>query len=93
MCDFWNKFNSFLGENIPDIIIDILKASGYENAMSLSGIDEKELNGIQKFVDGNLRSLVEKNQQYSTSNPFSFLPGHKKLLFILGKKAEEYDNG
>lgn len=94
MSDFWNKFNSFLSGNIPSIVIEILAASGYDNATALSGLDEKEINEIEKFVHDNLQCLLEKSSQYSTStrtsNTFSFLPGHKKLLFILGEKAEQY---
>lgn len=91
MCDFWNSFNSFLGGNIPNIIVKILEASGYENTTSLIGMNDKEIIEIQNFVRKNLRSLVEKSPQYSTYSPFIFLPGHKKLLLIIGKKAEEYD--
>lgn len=72
MCDFWYKFNSFLGENIPEIIIDILKASGYENSMSLAGINEKEIYDVEKFVGKNLRSLIEKDPQYSKYNQFTW---------------------
>lgn len=91
MCDFWSEFDSFLDESIPKIIIDILQASGYDNVLSLLNMNEIEINKLEEFVNNNLQSLLEKIPQYSTSKPFSFLPGHRKLLLILGNKAKQYD--
>lgn len=84
MSEFWNHFQSFIKEKIPTSIIDILIASGYDDHISLSGMDEHEIKTMESFVNDNLLDLSE---QYSSCKPFVFLPGHKKLLIGIGKKA------
>lgn len=87
MNEFWNDFQSFIKHKIPEIIIDILIASGYNDSVSLSGMNQQEIEQIEVFVSDHLHALSE---QYSNFKPFVFLLGHKKLLITLGKKAEEY---
>lgn len=74
-------------QSIPSTIVDILVANGYNDPISLSGINEQEIETIEQFVNDNLHTLSE---QYSCLKPFVFLPGHKKLLIGLGKKAEQF---
>lgn len=92
MSVFWKDYQKFLGKKIPNVIIDILIANGYDNSLSLCGMSMNEISSIEKFTDEKLRYLLDKSQQYSTTKPFVFLPGHKKLLLILGEKAKEYES-
>lgn len=87
MCDFWKDFECFVGQDIPCAVVQILKSTGYDNSAALAGIDDKEIKSIEEYVNKNLQSLAEK---YTTVKPFAFLPGHRKLLITLGKKAEMY---
>lgn len=88
MNELWNNFQSFVKISIPTIIIEILIASGYNDPFLLSGMTEKEIKSIEIFVSDNSHTLCER---YSNLKPFVFLPGHKKLLMGLAKKAEEYE--
>lgn len=87
MNDFWNNFQSFVEYSVPVTIIDILSANGYDNPISLSGINEEEIQTIEEFTRKNLHTLTLK---YSRNKPFAFVPGHIKLLIDLGEKAEKY---
>lgn len=87
MSDFWNGFQLFVKQSIPSSIVDNLIATGYDNSISLFGLNEIEIKTIENLVNGKFNSLAE---QYSSSKPFEFLPGHKKLLTCLGKMAENY---
>lgn len=85
MSDFWSKLTDGF---VPEIIKSILNASGYDNILSLTDINEEEINVIEQFAYQNLKHLIEP--QFD-SNPFKFLPGHRKLILALGKKAEKYE--
>lgn len=87
MNELWNNFQSFVKHSIPKIIIEILISTGYDDPVLLSGMNEKEIEIIETYVCDHLHTLAE---QYSHIKPFVFLPGHKKLLMCLGKKAEAY---
>lgn len=89
MSDLWEDFQIFLGSNIPSEIIAILVANGYNDPMLLSGMDLEEIGRMEKFTDEKLQHVLEECK-YSSVGPFCFLPGHKKLLLILGQKSKEY---
>lgn len=88
MSEFWNDFQFVFGGNIPIVIITILKSAGYNSAISLEGMNEDEINVIEKFVQQN-KHLVNSSE-YCDTNPFVFLPGHKKILVLLGEKAKNF---
>lgn len=90
MSDFWKKFQIFLDECIPSVIVNILIANGYDDSLSLIGMCMEEVAIIEKFTNEKLGHLWNNSPQYSQVVSFSFLPGHKKLILALGKKAEEY---
>lgn len=91
MTDFWINFEKFVGSEIPPLIIKILKATAYNSALSIAVMNEEEIKQIEKFIrDRKLDDLLN-GSVYANSNEFAFLPGHRKLLLALGKKAEDYE--
>lgn len=90
MNNFWENFQIYIGEKIPEVIVKIMVASGYNCAPSLDGIDEKEIAQIEKHINGRSKSVLVDSPHYSQMKTFEFLPGHKKLLILLGKRAGQY---
>lgn len=88
--NFWDDFQNYIGENIPDIIVKILNAAGYETALSIAGINEQDIVTIEKFANENMKNMLIESAIYSKSGVFSFLPGHKTLVIALGKRADNY---
>lgn len=84
---FWQKFQSYAG-NIPNLLIDILSSAGYDCALSLAELDESDIKNIETFVSKNENIL--KDSAYAVDEIFEFLPGHRKLLLVLKKKAIEF---
>lgn len=90
MGDFWDNFQIFLGIDIPDVIVKILKACGYDNPTQLTGINVQEICEMENFTRDRLSHLLKESSVYSESTSFSFLPGHKKLIMVLGEKVKKY---
>lgn len=88
--NFWNDFQKFLGVDIPSDIIKILNANGYNNALSLSGMSLEDVDRIEQFTTEKLKDILTETTLYSDMNSFCFLPGHKKLLLVLGEKSKEF---
>lgn len=83
----WNNLKSFVKYSIRKIVIDILIVSGYNDSISLLGMNEQEIKIIETFIFDHLHTLSE---QYSHIKLLVFLLGHKKLLMSLGKNAEQH---
>lgn len=90
MNNFWDNLQNFIGYNIPNKIIEILTASGYDNAISLAEINVEEIKDIEIYVNQQLPDVLKNWNAFSSSDSFTFLPGHKKLLLKLAQKAAEY---
>lgn len=88
---FWNQFQAFFN-SIPESIVKILIASGYDNAISISELCEDEIKIIETYANNNLKHLIEETETYKTHGQFQFLPGHKKLLYALPIRVAEYHN-
>lgn len=93
MNKFWIKFQSYLGNTIPQFIVDILCSAGYDSALSISELNDDDITVIENHVLQ--KSELLKNSDSYTENlaensPFTFLPGHRKLLFTLKSKATNF---
>lgn len=73
-------------------MIEILVASGYDNAICVAEISEQDINDIEIHVNNNLTPLVQKSEVYKSLETFAFLPGHRKLLLSLPQKVKEFQN-
>lgn len=90
--DFLTSFNSYLCDSIPQIIVNILSAAGYDNAISIADITETDIDIIETYATENLQSVLEESKTYVKVKPFAFLPGHKKLLLGLPDKIHSFKN-
>lgn len=93
MNEFWKKFQEFVGQSIPNEIVQILIVCGYDNAISVSELSEEEITIIERYVNqaSNAKPILENTKQYASLEPFVFLPGHKKLIIVLAKKAKAFE--
>lgn len=97
--DFWSAFeeaiaNTGLVSTIPSCIKELLTAVGYNSSFSLLNIDETKLNYVEEYIEENCRDLVETFKTYESRKPFSFLPGHRELIFgISAELARLQQNG
>lgn len=88
--DFLTEFQSFLKYIIPDIIINILKNTGYDSPIAIESIDFDLIHSVEEFIEEqrNKNTAIAKllkESIYSETKPFVFLPGHKALLVGLKK--------
>lgn len=86
---FWSKFQKYLGTQIPEFILNILIGAGYDNALSLSDLNEDDIVNLEVHVTAN-PNLISCVNSYDANNPFHFLPGHKKTLLSLSEKCKNY---
>lgn len=97
--DFWSEFedtiaNTGLISTIPSCVKELLTAVGYNSAFSLLTIDESKLSNVEEYIETNCRQLVETFEIYQSRKPFSFLPGHRDLIFgISSELARLQDSG
>lgn len=89
--DFWHSFETFIGMDIPNLLIEILSASGYDNALSVAEINIEEILIIENDVNKRLQYLLKDSDYYSNCDVFAFLPGHRKLLLLLAEKAKNFN--
>lgn len=90
--DFWTNLQIYLGNSIPNIIVELCKKSGYDNALSFLNFDESDINTIEIHARQNAIELLEESEVYSTIKPFEFLPGHRKILLTLESKIKSFIN-
>lgn len=85
-------FQNYLGNTIPELIVQLLFRAGYDNAFSILDIDESDLKLIEEHAEQKSQDLLLKSGTYSEVKPFRFLPGHKKLIYSLPKKIHGFKN-
>lgn len=92
--EFWTSFQIYLKDSIPEAIVEILKNCGYDNAISVSEIDKEDIVSIEEHISNNQlhQNLVDELPVYKNIAPFSFLPGHRKLLLSLPQKVHNFKN-
>lgn len=84
---FWIDFQSYLNNAVPDFIVKTLILAGFDNAMSLSELEDSDIIAIEKFASEKCVHLIELD---SENGEFKFKPGHRKLLFNISKKANNF---
>lgn len=67
-------------------------AAGYDNALSISKFTEADIPIIESFAEANLQDVLKESKIYANIKPFSFLPGHRKLLIALPNKLFGFKN-
>lgn len=90
--DFFLKIKEKLNIDVPQYIRNVLYISGYDNALSLSGFSGTDIIKIESFMKSDVQeTLIPSTERPNLFNIFSsdtqnfrILPGHKKLLLLLG---------
>lgn len=93
MNEFWPKFQTYVGKCIPCEIIQILIQNGYDNTLAMREITDDEISIIERAVGKKYEPVLETSRYYSewnSSEPFMFLPGHRKLIKELGKEVAKF---
>lgn len=86
---FWGDIELRLKGDIPATIKHVLKASGYESLLSLRDLTNDDLDDIENYANKHLVTWLKKmrkvDENYANSKQFSFLPGHKKIIFKISE--------
>lgn len=72
---------------VPDIVVKILRASGFDSKAALTILNHESLVDIEEYVEEN-RALVF-NSIYSDKHPFKFFPGHKAIVLDMPRRLEQ----
>lgn len=94
--DFLSEFQTYLKNIIPDIILNILKNTGYDTPIAIESIDDNVIQLVEEYIEQqrNKNTAIAKllkNSIYSEIEPFAFLLGHKALLVGLKNKLAGFE--
>lgn len=81
-----------MGDTIPDVIINICRRAGYDNALAILDFDVSDIKTIEEHTEQYSRDILNESDIYSDVRPFVFKPGHKKLLLTLPNKIHGFKN-
>lgn len=84
----WSDLENFLSFKYPKVIKNILNICGFDNSLSLKGINEETIKLIEETVNEN--TSVLKGSVYEAKLPFKFLPGHKILILSIPKHIVDF---
>lgn len=79
---------SELLKELPAILNGILTHCGYDNIISIRGINDKQLIELERFVQEKLRHVLV-GSVYENIGPFCFTPGHRRILLSLVSRVNE----
>lgn len=81
--DFWLKFENFIKDRIPKVLISLLKENAYDNAFALKLLNCDTIDYLEKFG--------LENSEYAKSVLCNrLLPGHRATLLALPALVEEF---
>lgn len=87
-----DKFREYLQNiEIPEILIQLLYLTGFDNPIAVKGISEVNINETEKYITDNLNGALA-NSVYDGKQTFQFLPGHKAIWLRLPTYVEKYEN-
>lgn len=78
---FWNTIETKTGANIPSYIRNILNVNGFNNPMSISLLDDEDLNEMEKSIQTERVKILNSKNQKAVFGPFD---GHKDFYFLRG---------
>lgn len=91
--DFLTKFQNFLNNQIPEVILSILRKTGYDTVLSIDSLTFEEIEKLEVYIRGrnDLVEWLKSTTEYKDQHPFAFLPGHRVLLVGLKKKTAAFE--
>lgn len=87
---FWKDFQNFVGNAIPNFIVNVLSSAGYDSALSIADLNESDISIIQNHISNNAHHLLKEHVSYADKEKLVFLPGHKKLILGLRTKVQQF---
>lgn len=89
-----SKLQKKFKKDIPQCLLEMLVASGFDTEFGIKNIDEESLKTIEVFFTENSKLLesIQVPEYYKSSTPFKFLPGHKLLLLKLAERLNVKEN-
>lgn len=90
--DYLSKLQEFLNNQIPDVILQLLRKTGFDSAIAIQTFDLDLIKSVETYINSS-DSIIEflENTDYKNEKPFAFMPGHKALLIGLQKKSLEFE--
>lgn len=82
-------FERYLNNKIQSDVKIILTETGFDNKISISTLNEKNIEEIEKYVNKK-KDILQNSKVYTESDVFEFKPGHRSLILSLPKKFAEY---
>lgn len=82
---------NIIGEEIPESIIFILTAAGYDSRIALKRITAEKITEIEDYFNANATNLYSGlvGTSYENVQPFKILPGHRVLIESLPQYLDE----
>lgn len=78
--------------DIPEIVKHILRATGYENRLTLNSLTKDDFVEIESHINNNLkvwfRKLRKIDDNYVNLKKFELLPGHKKIVLKISEDLQ-----
>lgn len=72
---------------VPEIVVNILRASGFDSKAALEIITRETIADIEEYVEEH-RELL-RNSVYRDQIPFKLYPGHKAIILGMPKRIEQ----
>jgi hypothetical protein len=79
-----------LGVEIPEVVTNILKKSGFNCRTTLALINLETIDEVEEYVNENRGVLV--GSSYKNMVPFKFLPAHRILLRNMSNYMDQLKN-
>lgn len=92
--DIFIDLEHLLGEKIPERVIWILKATGFDRKYSLREITADCILSIEEFINNNRNTIsgIPEESIYSKIHPFKLLPGDRRFIVNIPKYIEQIDD-
>lgn len=79
---------------VPKCIKEILRKSGFDNALVIALIDEKAIGDIESYMQENGEGIINSldccnSDNYKQMDVFLFMPGHKLTILAIAQKVRE----
>lgn len=91
----WASLESFLNEEIPFCVKQILHLCGYDTMFSLAQIKNDQIIKIERHINDHCLEYLDFNcchsAYYKEHLPFELLPGHKTMILSMPRNINDYN--
>lgn len=91
--DIFKRIENVYGP-IPKCIKEILRKSGFDNALVIALIDEEAIKDIESYIQENGKDIINgldccNSDKYKQLDVFLFMPGHRLTVLAIAQKVRE----